>query len=744
MGKIDISVRELVDMIDRGDLQLPELQRKYVWKASAVRDLLDSLYRGYPSGTILVWETEEDVPQREFAVEQRRAALGSHKLLLDGQQRLTSLLAVLKGVPIQVKNRVRPIELLFNLEHSDRADENTADDFEDSENDDSDNGEEDDDEAIDDATDVDVPKTRGYDLAFAIAVPALLSDPHWVRVSDIFNPSKSDRELLGRLISSFDDPRWDKYTQRLQAVRRIADYVYVMQVIERTYSYREVADVFVRVNSLGTRLRGSDLALAQITASWRGSLKRFEDFADEFDKSYTPDIGTLVRTLVVFATGQCRFRTVASIPVAEMRQAWEKGKTGLRFALNFIRANAGIEDTSLLSSWNLLIPIALYAVERGPALSVEEERGLLHWLLVANATGHYTRGSTESILDVDIVTITRRDGKPTDLIENVRQRYGRLEFTAADFVGTGAQNPLFATTYLALRAAGAKDWSTGLALQLSHVGRRHGVQTHHIFPNASMKEYEKSEVNEIANLAFLSSAKNQSIGAKTPDVYMPEIVERRGDEALRLQGIPTEPRLWRKEEFPAFLEYRRAELAEMVNAFIASAGSRVEAEPLDIEALLAGARENESLELKETCRVNSHTNRVDKEIEHEIVKTVAAFLNSGGGSLVIGVTDEDMKPVGLARDFKTLGRHQDSDGLEQFLRSLLSDAVVGDECSKIKIEFPKIDGVEVCVVDTPPASHPTWTSTDRARVLYVRSGNTTQALDGEHEHRYIQEHFQLG
>ena len=62
MPKIDISVRELVDMIDRGELRLPELQRRYVWPATRVRDLLDSLYRGYPSGAILVWETTEDTP----------------------------------------------------------------------------------------------------------------------------------------------------------------------------------------------------------------------------------------------------------------------------------------------------------------------------------------------------------------------------------------------------------------------------------------------------------------------------------------------------------------------------------------------------------------------------------------------------------------------------------------------------------------------------------------------------------
>lgn len=105
MPKIDISVREMVDMIDRGELRLPELQRRYVWPATRVRDLLDSLYRGYASGAILVRETTEDTPSRDLAIEQRVSAFGSHKLLLDGQQRLTSLSAVLRGEPLKFRNR---------------------------------------------------------------------------------------------------------------------------------------------------------------------------------------------------------------------------------------------------------------------------------------------------------------------------------------------------------------------------------------------------------------------------------------------------------------------------------------------------------------------------------------------------------------------------------------------------------------------------------------------------------------
>jgi uncharacterized protein with ParB-like and HNH nuclease domain len=93
MAKQEASVEELVMMIERGELRLPEMQRQYVWRSTRVRDLMDSLYRGYPSGAILLWETDEDVPQRQFSVKQVNNPYQSVRLLLDGQQRLTSLSA---------------------------------------------------------------------------------------------------------------------------------------------------------------------------------------------------------------------------------------------------------------------------------------------------------------------------------------------------------------------------------------------------------------------------------------------------------------------------------------------------------------------------------------------------------------------------------------------------------------------------------------------------------------------------
>ena len=270
MAKAEASVEELVGMIERGELRLPEMQRKYVWRAPRVRDLLDSLYRGYPSGVILLWETDESVPQQEFAVAQQRNPYQSTRLLLDGQQRLTSLSAVIRGEHVSVRGRRKPIDLLFNLEHPDHL-EVITEVHEDDGND------EDEDLLEDDETDSteDELQRRFEKMTFVVATKKLASLPHWVKVSEVFKTDE-DAPFLSRAgIEKINDPRYKKYSQRLARLRGIRKYSYRMDVLERNMSYDEVTEIFVRVNSLGAKLRSSDLALAQITAKWRNSLATF-------------------------------------------------------------------------------------------------------------------------------------------------------------------------------------------------------------------------------------------------------------------------------------------------------------------------------------------------------------------------------------------------------------------------------------------------------------------------------------
>ena len=273
MGKAEASVDELVGMIQRGELRLPEMQRRYVWKSTRVRDLLDSLYRGYPSGTILLWETDEGVPLQQFSIAQNLNPFHATRLLLDGQQRLTSLSAVIRGEPIEVRGRQRPIDILFNLDHPAQLAVVTEVQEE----------SDDDDEVLPDETEAseDELQRRLNNMAFVVSTRKLEKLPQWVKVSEVFK-TDADAPFLQRAgVENVSDPRYQKYSQRLARLRGIRRYIYRMDILERTLSYEEVTEVFVRVNSLGAKLRSSDLALAQITAKWRHSLTTFQDFQNE-------------------------------------------------------------------------------------------------------------------------------------------------------------------------------------------------------------------------------------------------------------------------------------------------------------------------------------------------------------------------------------------------------------------------------------------------------------------------------
>ncbi|QDX82012.1 hypothetical protein B9N43_12590 [Denitratisoma sp. DHT3] len=570
MAKAEASVEELVSMIERGELRLPEMQRQYVWRSTRVRDLLDSLYRGYPSGAILLWETDEAVPLQDFAVSQSTNPYQSTRLLLDGQQRLTSLSAVIRGEPVSVRGRRRPIDLLFNLEHPDQLAVVT----EVEENGDDEDDADDDGELIGDETDSteDELLKRFNKMTFVVATRKLEQLPHWVKVSEVFK-TDNDAPFLKRAgISGFDDPRYEKYSQRLARLRGIRKYVYRMDVLERTLSYDEVTEIFVRVNSLGAKLRSSDLALAQITAKWRHSLQTFQDFQKACAKTgFDLDLGLHLKNLMAFATGQSRFQIVGSLNVEKLQKAWKEACDGMEFGLNFLRSNLGIDSPALLSSPFLLVVLAYFGHSRNYALSNDEARHLRYWALMANAKGRFSRGSSETILDQDLANI-RQGGAVSELIDRLRLQFGRLDITAEELEGRNQRSALFKTMFLAFRAAGAKDWRSHLAIALDHSGAQHRLQFHHIFPKAVLKtSFTAREADDIANLAFIGGKTNRAISDKAPAVYLPPLVDQLGEPAFAAQCIPVEASLLEVESYKAFLLERRKRIATALNTFVGPA-----------------------------------------------------------------------------------------------------------------------------------------------------------------------------
>lgn len=139
--------------------------------------------------------------------------------------------------------------------------------------------------------------------AFVVASRSLEAQANWVSVSEVFKAANDTAILKKAGVTSFEDPRYQRYSDRLIKLRQIKSYPYVVHVLERALSYEEVTEIFVRVNSLGAKLRSSDLALAQMTSRWPNLLKQLEAFQEECEQSwFTLDLGLLVRSIVVFAT----------------------------------------------------------------------------------------------------------------------------------------------------------------------------------------------------------------------------------------------------------------------------------------------------------------------------------------------------------------------------------------------------------------------------------------------------------
>ncbi len=563
MAKTDISVRELVDKINRGELRLPEMQRRYVWPATRVRDLFDSLYRGYPSGTILAWSTDENIEDRDLAVGTINSPTSSERLLLlDGQQRLTSLTSVLSGRPVAVRNRMRPIEILFNLEHPEgpptevtEVDENNGDEV---------------DVLDEDHAARDIQKEL-RNRAFVVGGSKVLdNDPLWVKVSDIF--SKPESEILRRVGINSDDPLWDKYSDRLQKVRAIEQYQYVMHTLDKSMDYEEVTEIFVRVNSLGVKLRSTDLALAQITSKWRGFMSTLEDFAsslrDKEDADYVIEKGLAVRLLNVFATKQSRFNTIGKVKLNKLEEAWEKTKPGLEFAINFAKNNAGYDYLQYLSSPFLLVPLAVYYELKDGHVTEADEKVLLQWMHYAHLRSHYS-GSAESTLDTDL-NILFKGRSAKDLFEQLRRNVKKLKLEVSDVTNATTISPIFSTLYVVLRQKGAKDWVTGLTISHRSEGQSHLIQYHHIFPKSLLQKrnVDSREINEIANMAFIGGKANRYISNKEPIKYLDELIEKHGSECITTQLVPLDKDLWTFEHYGNFLTYRRKAIVKLINDYV--------------------------------------------------------------------------------------------------------------------------------------------------------------------------------
>jgi len=564
-----MSVNQLVVNIEKGYIQKPEMQREYVWKATRVRDLLDSLYRGYPSGTILLWETDSEAPTSEFAVATEKNSTTRPLLLLDGQQRLTSLSCVIRGEPIFAREgrKLRQIDILFNLEHPDELITIT-------EIDDSPGNSQIvlDEEEIEDDDEEESLRDRFNQFTFIVSTPQLANASNWVNVSSVF-ASHSDAEFLKKAgVSSLDDPLYVKYSDRLKKLRQIREYTYRLDVLEPSLSYEEVTEIFIRVNSLGVKLRSSDLALAQITAKWRNSLVLFQEFQSEVyeQRGLYFDLGFYVKSLVISATGQSKFKTLGSLTKEDLEAGWKDAKKSITFALNFLASNLKIDSSALLSSPFIIHTLSYWGEINNGKVTQAESSAMRRWALIANTKSFYS-SSSETKLDADLLALRSGLGA-NGLLARLETQLGRLDVTEAELMGKTTNSGYFKAMFIAFREDGAKDWNSKLEISVKHRGNEDKLQFHHIYPKAFLKQHypelRRNQVNDISNLAFIGGGTNREISAKPPSVYLKKIIESKDVHLLNLQAIPTDAEMLDEYSYDDFLLKRRKAIAKRINKLL--------------------------------------------------------------------------------------------------------------------------------------------------------------------------------
>ena len=518
-----MKISTILDHIDSGHMALPEFQRGYVWYRDQVRGLLDSLYRRHPIGGLLVWATESMTATHRG---DGPLASGIIKLLLDGQQRMTTLYGVVRGKPPKFFDGDSKTfsGLRFHLE-----------------------------------TEI-----------FRFYQPMKMDgDPLWVDVSELMQ--KGNAGLGGFITKLSEKPelasKVGDYVARLSRLLGITDVeLHAEEVtgVEKTLDV--VVDIFNRVNSGGTKLSKGDLALAKICAEWPNARDAMKSKIKGWAAAgYDFNLDWLLRSVNTVLTGEAKFQYLHDKSTDEIQSALNRASKHIDKCLNLIAGRLGLDHDRVLFS-RFGIPVMVrYLDKSGSQMTEKEQDKLLFWFVQAGMWGRFS-SSTESVIDQDLGALEGPDGGLDKLLEQLRLWHGGLSVEPEHFAGWSLGARFYPVLYLLTRMGEARDWGTGLPLKSNMLGKMSQLEVHHIFPKAQLykRKFMRAEVNALANFCFLTKGTNLAISDRLPEVYFPEI-EKAHPGTLASQWIPDDPDLWKVENFPEFLEARKGLLAAEVN-----------------------------------------------------------------------------------------------------------------------------------------------------------------------------------
>ena len=533
-----MKVSTILDQIDDGAIALPVFQRGYVWNRNQVRGLMESLYRRHPVGSLLTWVTRtENVDFRGNSPPQP----GYVKLLLDGQQRVTTLYGIIRGKepPFFEGNLDTFTGLYFHMEREE----------------------------------------------FQFYAPVRMSqEPGWISVTELM------KEGIGRFIAQIQEnptlaSNFETYIQRLHGIHTIKDVeMHVEDVTGEEKTVDVVADIFNRVNSGGTKLSKGDLALAKICAAWPDARDEMNSRLEKWQVAgFNFKLEWLLRCVNCLITGDAMFSSLSGVDTPSFRNGLLRSEKHIDYLLNLLSSRLGLDHDRVLGSPYSFPLMVSYVEGRGGNLSDPAERDrLLYWYIHAMLWGRYS-GSTETILNQDLTAIKDSNGGLDRLLEGMRRHRGDLRVSSNDFSGWSRGARFYPLLYLLTRVHHAEDWDTGIELTNHMLGNLSSLELHHIFPKSLLYNhgYERREVNALANFTFLSQETNLKVSNRDPSEYIQEFVEKQ-PRSIESHWIPMDSNLWRIENYRDFLEARRGLLAKAANQFLTSLleGSVPEYEPV--------------------------------------------------------------------------------------------------------------------------------------------------------------------
>jgi hypothetical protein len=734
--EVSYSLSKLIEDIDTGEIGLPDIQRPFVWTPVKVRDLFDSMYNGFPVGYLLFWGNLSTNGARQIGAGSKQSV--PRLLIVDGQQRLTSLYAVLKGIPV-VDEEYREARLQIAF--------------------------------------------RPRDATFAVPDGPIQKDPEYI--PDITQLWSQDvrrnrfvKQFLERLRANrdVDDDEEDHLIESIDRLYDLQSYPFTALELSSTLDEERVAEVFVRINSRGVPLNQADFILTLMSVWWDEGRKALEEFSRSARKPSTggpspfnhflqPSPDQLLRAVVGLGFRRGTLRSVYALlrgkdvntgQLSDQRREEQFAilAEAQTYALNIttwqeflkVLVRAGYRSSQMLSSENaVLYAYVLYLIGKRD-FKVEHEplrEVIARWFFMASLTGRYS-ASPESQIESDLARL-RGLSTASEFIETLDTVIGDTlthdfwEITLPNSLATSAaRSPTLYAYYAALNLLDARVLLSKMRVNElfdpAIRAARSSVERHHLFPRKHLKSLgieSTTTVNQIANMALVEWPKNTAISGDNPATYWPEFskVLSPGElEQHRFWHALADG--WERQDYTEFLRTRRRLMARVVRSgFERLALGEPEPAPPELEELIAG-RESDRLEFKSTARYNAHTGAADSRLEHVILKTIAGFANAKGGTLLIGVAD-DGQLLGLDGDL-ALMKKPDVDRYELWLTDFLEQTIGKAEATGVTITFPTIAGSQICRVDVAAAAAPVFVRPPgtQGHEFWVRVGNSTRLLTG--------------